>query len=470
MKPFASIFVPAILGFFFLPVFARAEIRVTEVAWMGTAASANDEWIEIHNEGSSSVDLSGWTLSSSDGTPSISLSGTIGAGEYKLLERTDDTTFPGITALVIFTGAIGNEGESLALKEGGATIQSLSYSGGWPAGDVATKHTMQWNGASWITASESAGGPTTGSGGDEEQEDEGGEETSEEITTGASIEEEEKKVYETMLLKIERPKMAIAGAPTLFHMEALNYDRRILHRGEFHWNMGDGSTTIIMGGSKSARNGFSYTYEHPGTYHVTVKYWKTNFEDMPADLSDDFVLEVFEPTIAITRVHPDGGIEIKNASSREIDLSRWRLRDPFGSMWVVPDDTKILAGKTFTFSKKATRLSPLSGVDMFTPGEVLVASFAPKSIVSATKASAAIMDVPYKEKTVTLPRKTDGQVLGASQTPLDAKESQKDKNPHTIVWILAFVILVLVAVVAALLLKREEKRQAEEDEFQLLDE
>lgn len=44
---------------------------------MGTGKSSADEWIELFNLGSESVDLGGWTLAASDGTPNIKLSGII---------------------------------------------------------------------------------------------------------------------------------------------------------------------------------------------------------------------------------------------------------------------------------------------------------------------------------------------------------------------------------------------------------
>ena len=56
----------------------------------------------------SDIDLTGWTINAVDGTPSIALSGTITAGGYYLLERTDDTTISDITADLIYTGALSN--------------------------------------------------------------------------------------------------------------------------------------------------------------------------------------------------------------------------------------------------------------------------------------------------------------------------------------------------------------------------
>ena len=40
----------------------EADVRINEVAWMGTLVSSNDEWIELYNTGSNEIDLSGWVL------------------------------------------------------------------------------------------------------------------------------------------------------------------------------------------------------------------------------------------------------------------------------------------------------------------------------------------------------------------------------------------------------------------------
>jgi len=111
-------------------------VVINEVAWAGSATSSNDEWIELYNSGPVAVDLSGWTLEAEDGSPSISLSGTIPAGGHLLLERTDDETVPGVTADVIYTGALEDGGEDLFLFDGASgEVDRLSCAAsGWFAG------------------------------------------------------------------------------------------------------------------------------------------------------------------------------------------------------------------------------------------------------------------------------------------------------------------------------------------------
>ena len=73
-------------------------------AWLGTTTS---------------ISLSGWTLASTDGTPG------------------------GITADKIYTGAMGDGGESMQLKDSGNNvIDSANQAGAWYAGSTTGRSTM----------------------------------------------------------------------------------------------------------------------------------------------------------------------------------------------------------------------------------------------------------------------------------------------------------------------------------------
>ncbi|MGC9024294.1 MAG: lamin tail domain-containing protein [Chloroflexia bacterium] len=124
---------------------AAGDVVINEVAWMGTAYDANDEWIELYNNTAAPIDLTGWTLRAADGTPNITLVGTIPAHGYFLLERTDDTTIPDIPADQTYTGALGNTGEVLTLRDAGGNVVDTANGdgGGWPAGNNTTKQTME---------------------------------------------------------------------------------------------------------------------------------------------------------------------------------------------------------------------------------------------------------------------------------------------------------------------------------------
>ncbi|MDQ7030653.1 MAG: lamin tail domain-containing protein [Ardenticatenia bacterium] len=119
-------------------------VLISEVAWAGTRASPNDEWVELYNPNSFPVTLDGWGLRAQDGTPVISLSGTIAPNAFFLLERTDDSTVADVSADLLYTGSLENEGEVLELVDpSGTVVDRADGGGGWPAGDAAVRATME---------------------------------------------------------------------------------------------------------------------------------------------------------------------------------------------------------------------------------------------------------------------------------------------------------------------------------------
>jgi hypothetical protein len=117
-------------------------VLINEVAWAGTNASANDEWIELYNPGWQAINLSGWRLAAADGNLDIALSGQIAAGGYYLLERTDDTTISDIPADLIYSGALSNNDEILRLyAPDGEVVDTANLDGGaWPAGSGSPQY------------------------------------------------------------------------------------------------------------------------------------------------------------------------------------------------------------------------------------------------------------------------------------------------------------------------------------------
>ncbi len=137
------------------------DVVINEIAWMGTFASlSNNEWIELYNTTSQTINMTGWTLKSEDNTPDITLNGSVGPLGFYLLERTDETTLPDITADQIYTGALSNTGENLVLKDiSGTVIDQADGSKNWEIngngvqiGDNTTKETAQKIGNNWVTA------------------------------------------------------------------------------------------------------------------------------------------------------------------------------------------------------------------------------------------------------------------------------------------------------------------------------
>ena len=122
-------------------------LLINEVAWAGTRASASDEWIELFNPGDTAIPLDHWRLTDG-GDLTVFLSGLIPAGDYYLLERSDDQAVANISADLIYSGSLSNGGETLRLLDPQSTvIDSANLRGGpWPAGDLGRYATMERRG------------------------------------------------------------------------------------------------------------------------------------------------------------------------------------------------------------------------------------------------------------------------------------------------------------------------------------
>jgi len=118
-------------------------VVINEIAWAGTLDGTSDEWIELYNSTSSSIDLAGWTILDDGSTAYSITTGTISAGGYFLIEDTEDST--NVTANAVIGISLGNTGDSLSLIDSGAqVIDTVNASSGmWYAGDNTTKATME---------------------------------------------------------------------------------------------------------------------------------------------------------------------------------------------------------------------------------------------------------------------------------------------------------------------------------------
>lgn len=345
------------------PCAVHAEVLINEIAWMGTINSANDEWIELYNNGDTAVSLSGWRLIASDGSPSISLSGNISALGYFLLERTDDSSAPP-TADHIYSGALGNTGENLALvDEIGAVVDEMSFASGWPAGDSTTKETMQRSVSGWITAQGTPKAENVTSNNTESEQDSNSFED-------AVIEQED-----GYLIDVRAPQHAISGVAASFY-GYVEDEMSGRSEGRYYWNFGDGavSETWLRTGSKKP---VQHVYVAPGTYSVLFEYNTNSFEGGEPIISKRHTVTVNDPAVEISSVS-HAGVTIKNSSSIDIDLSGWYVRQDSG-LFQIPLHTVVLSSSSVVFSRKLTNLTGTETV-LLRPDKSYVTSYVEKPI------------------------------------------------------------------------------------------
>lgn len=347
-------FFVAFVGILFFPVGVHAAVIINEIAWMGTVVAASDEWIELYNDGTEDVSLDGWKLVADGGAPTISLNGSIVAGGFYLLERTDETTVPDQTADKIYTGDLANAGETLTLFDGaGVVIDTIVGGADWKdvGGNNTTKDTAQrQQDGSWITgvptpkavntttpatSPSSSGSPSASSGGSS---------TTKKVTGG----------YKQIVFAYAGPDMmAIAGADVLFEGYAVSEVNDPLSSAKYEWSFGDGG----RGGEKERR----HAYQEPGTYIVVLE-----VQAKKQKHKDSLIVEVIPADVHIKHVEhgPSGYVEIENKSQHEIDLSGWHLaidhvrgRRPTG-IFTIPRNTRMLPYASVKFPASITKLTP----------------------------------------------------------------------------------------------------------------
>ena len=132
------------------------KVIINEVSWMGTKESSNNEWIELKNVSNDSVNLSNYQLLDKEKQIKIIFSqDTVLAGEFYLLERTDDSSVPDISSDHIYTGALNNTNETIYLFDNNCLVQDeVKADPDWPAGDKDENKSMErGNDLSWHTYS-----------------------------------------------------------------------------------------------------------------------------------------------------------------------------------------------------------------------------------------------------------------------------------------------------------------------------
>jgi hypothetical protein len=129
------------------PVFAynAGAVIINEIAWAGTADSSNDEWIELYNNTSSEIDLTGWSIEDDGGASVYNiLNGKIAPHGYFLIEDSE-ISVSNVVADAVIGLSLANAGDSLVLKDNSnLIIDTVNGSGGaWHAGNATTKATME---------------------------------------------------------------------------------------------------------------------------------------------------------------------------------------------------------------------------------------------------------------------------------------------------------------------------------------
>lgn len=449
----------------FLPLHAYgAGIVINEITWMGTAVSTANEWIELSNESSVAIDISGWRLEWRGGQYGITFGGekcvntTIQGGGYFLLERTGDDTVPLVAADCIYTGALSNSGEHLILKNfSGQIINEADASSGWPAGDNDTKETMQRSGNKWINATStpralnyvaqvvSSIPPLVSpqnlplSGGSS--------------TSGSLV----SLVTPSVSVYAGEDLTATVGSNAEFLGNALGLKNEPLENARFWWNFGDGE-------SAEGRS-VSHIFQVPGKYTVGL-----HISSGGNAASDYMIAEIAPNQVEIASVleGESGFIRLFNPALNTIDIGGWSIENSSGKKFMILSKTKIAAKSEIALTHSVTGLWQKDNfypLIVRYPNAVVASKFLPqasnKNVSNNVVNKIAVASYPQGDKVFTnisdIKDKENKSVQSksievmAKETPVNLKKDNfagilpRALNSSSVFFLIAFIISFMAA-------------------------
>lgn len=375
------------------PAAADASVLITEVAWMGTSVSANHEWIELHNTGETAALVDGWTLS--DGASLlITLSGTIGAGEYVVLERTSDDTVSG-TAFLIYTGALVNSGATLTLRRDDGQIEDRVEGGSdWQliGGDNASKYTAQYDGTRWVTGPPTPGTATvggevpktpttpiapTGSTSKPTSVTGGGTQSGSGLASKArSATTPLQKSTAPLELSISSQDVMYVHQPVTFTAAGSGVGKSIIASLQYRWNFGD---LTMATGSK-----VTHRFDHPGLYVVVLQ---AQFARHNVTVRKE--VTVLPVSLSLEK-NQHGQILVQNDSVYDVEVSGYRIETSQG--------TTVFPPLSYIAAKQAVLLPRVAGFDRLVlkdPQQRTVAVLGDSSVGSAVATVMAVKEEKY---------------------------------------------------------------------------
>ncbi len=391
-------------------------------------------FIELYNDGDSSINLTGWyiqrkTESGSSFGSLVSktyLEGVeIQAKDYLVISRTLINNSDIIVSNLTLT-----ESNSIQIKNSGQEIVNSIEWGTISEGES----TQRTSNGQWKTAS-----PTPG---EENNEDSSLVESNNSSSDSLSNSEQEEPIERKVIVKIITPKIVFAGMPFKINSLITTNRKETLAVGKFIWNFGDGSAKEDKSSSE-----FEHIYYYPGEYVISLDYsQRTSFS---SDSSDRIIIKVVPSEILISSVgnRGDAFIEIENKSSYEVALSGWIIQAG-GYHFKIPQGTILLAKKKLKISSRVTGFvaENLKFVTLLDSKGELITTYPQKKIVYSKNK----VNIPPKETPELVPSTIDLNELGASAGRVKGDYSWANYS----YWALGGIIL--IGIISVIFLRKKD--------------
>lgn len=347
-----------LLSLFLLARAANAAVLISEVQ----IAPTESRFIELYNNGSEAVDLTGYYIQrkTESGTSFSSLVTStnfegqqIGAGKYFVISRTNVSN----TNLVVGNMTL-TESNTIQLKNSsGEVIDKLCWGNAGDCGGAKLapnpaegKSTSLINGA-FVEADPTIGGANTAI---TNTNIDNNVTTNTESSNSANPSNTPSGSTKEPTIQLSYTEPVFASIPTMFTVSSFGStgDRYIY--GKYIWNFGDG---VSVESKASDTKDIAHTYFYPGDYILTLEYYGSDYALVPS-LTWRKNISVLPVSIIISKIgdEADFSVELFNQTKSEVDISGWKLLHGMES-FVLPRNTFLPAGKKVTFSPNVTQFN-----------------------------------------------------------------------------------------------------------------
>lgn len=458
--------------FFFPPSFAYAGIIINEVMYDLSGTDAGREWIEIYNNGDSSIDLVNYKFFEANTNHGLILfqgEANLNPQSYAIISsdpvkfKIDWPSFSG----VIFNSnfSLSNEGEDIAIKNEELNIvDSLTYSsslGGAGDGNSIQKTSNSWSGKTptpgtineiILSSSGSDSGVTSNQSGG----------AGENIYSPPSAKEQKIKT------KILAKTPAFVGIPIEFKANTTGYSGEILSYGKYFWNFGDGDFKEIRLRVNETEK-FTHTYFYPGEYSVSLAYYMNYYSENP-EAADKILIKIIEPNISISNVGnaEDFFIELFNQTDYEADISNWLFISDHAN-FTLPKNTILGSKKKMILAPQITGFSiaDKSTLKLMTPQRMVVYDYNTSNVPA------------IQNKTASQPKTAINNAISPIVNPLAnipvenltaAPLLSEKADTNSTLPVFAFVLFLGATSSAVYFLRRKRGPMIAGDDFELVDE
>ena len=334
---------------------AKADVYISEIMYDFEGTDTDYEWVEIGNDGTQDVDITGWKFNdgSNHNLNIPPANGSVGelvvpSGGFLFLASNASTfdSFYNISESIIDTVmAMNNTEESISLiDDSDSSVDSVVFSSSMGAnGDGKS---LQLISNYWVSGNPTPGEENSSSGGGDNNtttSDTSDEDAS--TTEDSSLEDFGLLAYNTQILV---PDIIMTGDEIEIQAYTTNQEGMVTHAGTFMWNMGDGNFFNIKGTDK-----IYHTFEYPGSYKINLTYYKRN-QRVTVDATDSITVNVISPTLKIESISKDGAVVVRNASSNTLQIDGWSIVSD-GFTFFFPQGSVIMANSAITLSPKTTK-------------------------------------------------------------------------------------------------------------------